>query len=194
MSGKLVLLAGPSGSGKGTLLVHVRATYPHLFYPTSWTTRAPREGEVEGKAQSGKTYRFVTVEEFKKAIDEGMFLEWDHHFNNYYGTPAQEVTAALAAGRVVFHELEVRGVKQLLEKIPREQVKVIFITAGSWDDMARRIRARQEISDEEFETRRVKYEDEMLFASEADYVLVNEDGKLEDTQKKFDESMKEILA
>lgn len=192
--GTLVLLGGPSGSGKGTLMAYVRAHYPDFFYPTSWVTRAPREGEQEGKSASGKAYHFVTVEEFKKGMEDGAFLEWDFHFNNYYGTPAKEVQDALAAGKVVFQELEVQGMKQLLKKLPREQIKIIFVTAGSWANLERRILARQEIAADELETRRIRYEDEMLFAKDADYVLVNEDGKLEDTQKHLDAIVAEIIS
>ena len=195
MSGTLILLVGPSGSGKGTLMSYIRAHYAGLVYPTSWTTRAPRAGESDGVySAAGKVYHFVSEEEFVAAKEKGEFLEWDHHFNNYYGTPAQEVKSGLAAGHVVFQELEVRGVKQLLEKLPREQIKIIFVTAGSWGELSRRILSREAVSDDELEKRRVRYEEEVLFASQADFVVINEEGKLEQTQHKLDEIMKEILA
>jgi guanylate kinase len=194
MAGKLILLAGPSGSGKGTLMAHVRRTYPQFVYPTSWTTRQPREGEQSGLSKSGKTYKFVSVGEFIEAQKEGKFLESDHHFNNYYGTPAQEVLDALAAGQTVFQELEVYGVRQILEKVPRSQIGIIFITAGSWEELAQRIRAREAMSDDEFEKRKVRYNEEMEFSTQADCVLVNREGKLEETIQKFDEALGKILA
>lgn len=195
MSGTLILLVGPSGSGKGTLMSYIRAHYAGLVYPTSWTTRAPRAGESDGVySGAGKVYHFVSEEEFVAAKEHGEFLEWDHHFNNYYGTPAKEVHEGLAAGHVVFQELEVHGVKQLLEKLPRAQIKIIFVTAGSWSELSRRILSREVVSNDELEKRRLRYEEEVLFAEEADFVLLNEDGKLEQTQHKLDEIMREIMA
>ncbi|MDZ4226404.1 MAG: guanylate kinase [Patescibacteria group bacterium] len=193
MKGKLVLLMGPSGSGKGALLSHARSMFPDLVYPTSWTTRLPREGEQDSKSASGKAYHFVSTEEFVNAKDQGVFLEWDHHFDNYYGTPAQEVRDALAAGRTVLQELEVQGVKQLLEKVPRDQTKIIFVMAGSWEDLSRRIRGRQSISEDELEKRHLRYEDEVRFMDKADYILKNEFGKLEETKQKFAELIRTII-
>jgi guanylate kinase len=192
--GTLVLLGGPSGSGKGTLMSYLRAAHPNFFYPTSWTTRAPREGEQEGKSASGKAYHFVTVEKFKEGIERGEFLEWDHHFNNYYGTPAREVQDALADGQVVLQELEVQGMIQLLDKLPRDRVKIIFVTAGAWENLERRVLAREHMGPNELEKRRLRYAEEIVFAEKADFVLVNEDGKLEETQKQLDGIIKKILA
>ncbi|MEK7613111.1 MAG: hypothetical protein AAB449_03140 [Patescibacteria group bacterium] len=179
MRGKLILLVGPSGSGKGTLFSFVRETFPAFVYPTSWTTRAPRAEE------SGKSYHFATEAEFLEAQKRGEFLETDHHFNHYYGTPARVVLEALAAGQTVFHELEIHGVKQLLSKLPREQITIIFVTAGTWDELVRRIEEREAITADELEKRRIRYEEEMLFKEQADFVLPNEHGKLEEAKNEL---------
>jgi guanylate kinase len=194
MRGKLVLLLGPSGSGKGTLLSYVRASHPDFIYPISWVTRAPRVGERDGStANNGKTYHFTTTEEFLRAKDEGFFIEWDQHFNHYYGTPAKEVNTALAEGRVVFQELEMNGAQQLLTQVPRENLRIIFITAGSWEHLLKRIAGREAVAPDELEKRRLAYEKEMEFSKNADFVIINEDGKIAETQKKLDEIIEQIV-
>ncbi len=187
MQGKLLLLVGPSGSGKGSLFAYVKEKYPTFSYPVSWTTRAPRAQE------SGKPYNFVTQESFLSAMEKGEFLETDHHFNNYYGTPAKEVANALAEGHTVFHELEVHGVRQILGKLPREQVKIIFVSAGEWDELARRITLREAVAEDELEKRRVRYEEEMQFAAEADFVLRNEQGKLEESKEELSKFIDSVV-
>ncbi|MBC7836876.1 guanylate kinase [Acetobacteraceae bacterium] len=194
MIGKLVLLMGPAGSGKGTLLSHIRERHPELAYPISWTTRAPRAGEEDGKSTNGKVYHFVSAQEFIQAKDAGAFLEWDHHFNNYYGTPVHEVQEALRVGNTVLQELEIRGVKQLLQKLPREQVKIIFVSAGTWEEVSKRALAREPIAPDELEKRHLHYQEEMLFSKNADFIIENKDGQLEEAKKRIDEVMKEILA
>ena len=184
---KLLLLVGPSGSGKGTLLSYVKEKYPEFMYPTSWTTRTKRTEE------SGKAYNFVSEQEFLNAKERGAFLEWDHHFNNYYGTPASEVLDALAQGKVVFHELEVHGVRQLLEKFPREQVKIVFVYAGSWNDLQKRIQEREAIPADELEKRRVRFEEEMAFKNEADFVIENKEGRLEETKAELSKALDSVV-
>ncbi|MBX4192268.1 hypothetical protein KW798_02160 [Candidatus Parcubacteria bacterium] len=187
MQGKLILLVGPSGSGKGTLFSFVKEKYSEFVYPTSWTTRAPRAKE------SGKTYNFVSEAEFLTAKEGDAFLETDHHYNNYYGTPAREIQEALTAGKIVFHELEINGVKQLLQKLPREQVKIIFVTAGEWSELAKRIAEREPVAPDELEKRRLHYEEEMTFLPQADFVLRNEQGKLEETKQELSTILDSIV-
>jgi guanylate kinase len=156
--------------------------------------RASRGGEDGITAHNGKAYHFVSKEEFLRAKDAGFFLEWDEHFNNFYGTPAQEVMEALEKGNIVFQEIEINGTRQILSKLPRENIKIIFVTAGSWEHLVHRIEGREAIEPNELEKRRVAYEEEMSFSSEADFVLLNEDGKLAETQTKLDEIIRNILA
>ena len=193
MQGILILLSGPSGSGKGSLVAHVRDTYPEFFQPLSWTTRAARSGEKDGTSTSGKRYRFVSKEQFEKAIEQNAFLEWAQFSNNYYGTPAQEVQDALAEGRVVFQELEIQGVEQLLTRISRQQIKMIFVNVQSWEDLQKRILGRQTISDTELQLRHERYEQELLFKEKADFVLENVYGKFEQTKNNLDSIIQRIL-
>jgi len=190
--GKIILLSGPSGSGKGTLMSFVREQHPEFVFPTTWTTRAPRPGELEGTA--GKKYHFVSVEDFKKGIEENRFLEWDHHFDNYYGTPLQEVENALAEGHTVFQELDVHGAENIRHRLSGETIKSIFVTVHSVEDLERRILERQpDMAQEELAVRKERYMQELKHKDQADYVLVNEYGQLPKTEQEFDRILKEIL-
>jgi guanylate kinase len=192
--GKIILLSGPSGSGKGTLMTFVREKYPEFIFPTTWTTRAPRPGELDGTSGSGKKYHFVSVDDFKKAIEENKFLEWDHHFDNYYGTPLPEVETALAEGHTVFQELDVHGAAQIRKRLPDETIKSIFVTVHSEDDLERRILERQpDITKEELALRKERYIQELEYKGQADYVLINEYGKLSETEAEFGRILGEIL-
>jgi guanylate kinase len=103
-------------------------------------------------------YKFLSEEEFKQWIDEGKFLEWAEYSGNYYGTLRAEVEAALAEGKTLLKEMEVQGVRQIRETLPKEQLLTVFISAGSWDALEARIRARAPISDEEVALRRKRYD------------------------------------
>jgi guanylate kinase len=192
--GRVILLSGPSGSGKGSLMAFVREAHPEFVFPTTWTTRAPRPGELDGTSGSGKKYKFVSVEEFKEAIDRNQFLEWDHHFDNYYGTPLPEVETALKEGKTVFQELDVLGATHIRERLSHERVVSIFLTVGSVEDLERRIRERQpDISAEELAVRKDRYLKELQYKDNAEYILANEYGKLTDTQAEFARVLAEIL-
>ena len=137
MKGKLILVIGPTGSGKGTLLAHIRTTLPGLVFPISCTTRAMRPGEA-----SGQTYYFVTPEEFENRVAAGEFLEWAEYGHNRYGTLKSEILPAVAAGKTVIREIEVQGARQIQQILPAQDLRIIYIDAGSWDELERRIRAR----------------------------------------------------
>lgn len=193
MKGKLILVVGPSGSGKGTLVAHLRAAFPSFVFPVSWTTRPPRPGEEAGISPSGKKYRFVTEEEFKEHVAEGGFAEWASYGGNLYGTPSSELLEPLTAGRTVLQELEIQGVAQLSAKIPASRCVVIFIDAGSWDELKKRILDRGAMSEADLEKRRVRYEEENSFKPLAQYVVENPYGKLEDTKRRLEELIRSLL-
>ena len=175
-------------------MAFVREQYPDFVFPTTWTTRAPRPGEREGTSASGKIYHFVSVDEFKQAIEENKFLEWDHHFDNYYGTPLPEVEAALAEGCTVFQELDVHGAENIQKRLSGETIKSIFVTVHSVEDLERRILERQpDITQEELAVRKERYLKELQYKDQADYVLVNEYGKLPETEQEFARILREIL-
>ena len=118
--GKLILVTGPSGVGKKTLIDHVLENIPDCVFSVSATTRAPRPGEVDGRE-----YHFLTETAFKEKIQGGAFAEWARYGDSYYGTPYSSIEGALDAGKNVLLELEVQGAKQLMKKTP--DVLSIFI-------------------------------------------------------------------
>lgn len=183
--GKLILVMGPSGSGKGSLLAFLRSRYTDIVFPTTWTTRPPREGERDNEPNtaSGKTYHFVSREVFTDALKAGAFLESAEYGGNWYGTPKAEVMDALGAGKTVLQELEIQGVRQIKAALSDTAPAVIFIDAGSWDNLKRRILSRGPMEDEELEKRRKRYEEEIASKPEADFMVENREGALEAAQE-----------
>jgi guanylate kinase len=151
---------------------------PELVFPVSCTTRVPRPGEVEGEK-----YHFVTQEEFESRRASGEFLEWAPYGGNYYGTLKSQILQPLAIGKTVVREVEVQGARQILALMP--EVAIIFIDAGSWEHLERRIQARAPISDVELLARRKRYEDETTFKNQADAIVYNPNGGLEQAKKDF---------
>jgi len=180
MKGKLILVVGPSGSGKGTLINHIKPLFPSIRYPRSCTTRAMRDGEVDGES-----YYFLSVDEFKKRIDEGQFLEWAEYGGHYYGTLQSEVLPVFEQGGVALKELEVQGARQIRQKVEKDDLVIIFISAGSWADMETRIRSRGTMPEDELVKRRARYDDEVSFMPEADFVIQNSIGKLDEAKAAF---------
>ena len=111
--GRLVVLSGPSGVGKGTLLRHLRERHPHLYLSTSATTRSPRPGE-----KHGVHYYFVSRETFEHMIHADELLEWAEFSNNYYGTPRQPVEVQIERGNQVILEIELKGARQVARAFP----------------------------------------------------------------------------
>lgn len=179
MQGKLILVVGPTGSGKGTLIEHALAVYSDLVFPVSATTRSPRPGE-----EDGVNYHFLAKEEFERKVAAGEFLEWAEYGGNYYGTPSAEVLPVIESGKFMLHDIEVQGARQVLDLHPNEAV-AIFIDAGSWEALAERVRARAPISEEELAKRKVHYDDEVTFTNRAAFVVKNENGKLEEAKTDF---------
>ncbi len=177
--GKLVIVFAPSGSGKGTLIEHVKNHFKDkVVFPVSYTTRQIRPGEKEGDV-----YHFVSAEDFKEKINEEFFLEWAEYSGNLYGTPRDEITKHIEAGDLVLREVEIQGANSISRLMPKEDLISIYIDAGSWEDLRRRIEARAPLSGEELELRRRRFEKEILFKDEADFVISNKDGELESAQK-----------
>lgn len=189
LTGTFVVVVGSSGSGKGTLIRHLKTSFPNVVFPSSHVTRPMRENESEGFP-----YHFLSVEEFEKNIAEDKFLEWAQFSGNYYGTLSESILPHLTKGEVVIKELEVQGVRLLLEKLPRHVLKIVFIDAGNWEEYAEaRIHARAPISEGELAARRKRYEDEQTFKTEADFVVQNKDGDLEIAKKQFEEIIRSII-
>lgn len=178
--GKLFLILGPSGSGKGTVMNYLKKTFPQAVFPISCTTRLPRPGE-----QDGHVYHFITAEEFQKKIDAGEFLEWAVvHHNHTYGTLKQPIRKALAAGKTVIREVDMQGVQSIRQLLPKEQVVSIFITAPSWENLKQRILKRSALPPAELQQREKSFHREMEFAKECDYIVLSEEGKIDEYCKK----------
>ncbi|GHG07758.1 guanylate kinase [Deinococcus piscis] len=166
--GLLLVITGASGVGKGTL----RADWlkdQDVFYSTSWTTRAPREGEREGV-----DYVFVDRETFMDHIARGEFLEHAEFVGNHYGTPLAPIRDAIASGKDVVLEIEVEGARQVRERLGREAV-MIFIMPPSLEELRRRLEGRATETPDRIEKRLARAEVEMGQTSMFDYVVVNDD-------------------
>lgn len=175
-AGKLFLILGPSGSGKGTVIDYLRKEFPNAVFPLSCTTRTPRPGEKDGQV-----YNFLTKEEFQKKIGTGDFLEWAIvHHDNYYGTLKQPILDALKAGKTVIREVDMQGVKSISKLLPRDQMVAIFITAPSWENLKQRILGRSNIPEEELNQREDSFKREMEFSRDCDFVVMSKEGKIEE--------------
>ncbi|MDB5378346.1 MAG: guanylate kinase [Rubritepida sp.] len=164
----LVLSAAP-GAGKTSISRELLATEAHLSLSISATTRAPRPGEEEGKH-----YFFKTQDEFAAMVGEGAFIEHASFLGRSYGTPRAPVEQALAAGRDVLFDIEWQGHRLLRAALP-DDVVGIFLLPPSIRELERRLRHRDQDSDEEIALRVAAARDEIAHWDEFDHVLVNED-------------------
>lgn len=187
--GKFILVVGPTGSGKSGLLTYLQEKHPEFVFPISCTTRQPRPGEV-----NGEKYYFITKEEFEQRELNGEFLEWAAYGGNYYGTLKSEIVPALEAGKTVVREVEVQGARQIQEMMPPNDLRIIFIDAGAWESLERRVLARAPMSDVELLARRKRYEDEVTFKEHATRIVPNMDGEFEQTKVEFEKAVLELAA
>ena len=163
--GKLIVISGPSGVGKGTALGIAMEQKPELTFSVSATTRQPRPGEVEGKS-----YYFVTPEKFREMIARDEFLEYDEHNKTFYGTPRAQVEQKRQHGPVLL-DIDPMGAKKVKDKVP--DVVLIFIMPPSVEELERRLRGRGDTSEEQIQIRLDRAKWEMEQRAWYDYVLVN---------------------
>lgn len=187
--GIFVLVVGSSGSGKNTLISAAREANPALAFAVSATTRPMREGEVDGV-----NYHYLTVEEFTAKVAAGQFLEWAEYGGNRYGTLRSELEPKLARGQIILKDIEVQGVRQIREILPRAEYRTIFIDAGSWEELVERIQLRAPMSASEIQARHTRYDDERTFMNEADYVVSNKEGERESAKAAFTRIVTELGA
>ena len=166
--GKLIVLAGPSGVGKGAIVARLLAALPDLELSISATTRQPRAREDEGRH-----YHFVERQTFDDMIDADGFLEWADIFGERYGTPREPVARALAEGRDVLVEIDVQGARQV--KAAEPEAFMVFITPPSLDELGRRLRTRGSETEQQISRRLAKARDELAAEPEFDVTVVNDD-------------------
>lgn len=166
--GILFVISSPSGGGKGTLIRRILTHLPRLGYSVSWTTRAPRQGET-----NGRDYHFVTTEEFDAARERGEFLEWALVHGNLYGTSLKVVERELAAGRDIVLEIDVQGAATV-RRTGIEAVS-IFILPPSFEILRRRLIGRQSENSEALAVRLQNSRGEVEDYREFDYLVLNDD-------------------
>ncbi|MBD2343998.1 guanylate kinase [Anabaena subtropica] len=168
LSGKLIVLTGPSGVGKGTLMRSLLQRHPELYYSVSATTRAPRPGEIDGK-----NYYFISRSKFEQLLAQGEFLESAEFAGNYYGTPREAVLNQVQSGQLVVLEIELEGARQVRTSFP--EALSIFILPPSFEELENRIRGRGQDSEEAIARRLQRAKEEIQAADEFDLQIVNDD-------------------
>ncbi len=166
--GRIIILSGPSGVGKGTILREVMRRNPKLRFSVSATTREPRPGEVEGVH-----YYFVDKPGFEKMIEEGQLLEHAYYAGNYYGTPEKGIDKALEEGYSVVLEIDVQGALQVLQRRP--DAISIFIAPPSFEELTRRLNGRGDTALEVAGLRLHIALQECATATQYQYIIINDD-------------------
>lgn len=186
--GKLVVISGPSGVGKGTVINLLKEIYKNnndkLYLSISCTTRSPREGEVEGIS-----YYFISYEEFIKRIEEGDFLEYNKYgTGKYYGTPKSITLDYLSKGYDVILEIDINGYKQIKERFP--DCVGIFIMPPSRKELYARLKNRNTETEDVIKTRLETAKEEIKNRFIYDHIIVNENNKSDVTAEKIYKIMK----
>ena len=174
---KLIIITGPSGVGKGTVVKELLDRNKDIWLSISATTRNPRVGENDGL-----NYYFISEERFKDMIDKKEFLEWAQFAGNYYGTPLSTVNEKIEKGFIVLLEIEVEGAKQIKEKFPESLS--IFLLPPSKEELEKRIRNRGTDKEEAIDRRLSRANYEIASSNQFDFVLTNHD---------VDETVKEVF-
>jgi guanylate kinase len=169
MTGKLIIFAAPSGSGKTTIVKHLLDLGLNLSFSISATTRAKRDNETDGV-----DYFFLTKEAFQAKVKENAFLEWEEVYEGtYYGTLKTEVDKELAQGKNILFDIDVKGALNI-KKIYGNQAMALFVKPPSIEILEERLRIRNTESEETFKTRIGKAAFELNFEDQFDITIINE--------------------
>jgi guanylate kinase len=178
MSGNLYIIAAPSGAGKTSLVSALLAGHHDIALSVSYTTRAPRPGEVDHRE-----YHFISEAEFLAMIARGEFLEHANVFGNRYGTSAPWIRGQTASGKDLLLEIDWQGAQQVRRQIP--DAIGVFVLPPSMQELERRLRNRGQDSEDVIQRRLAAARDEISHAGEFDYVIINKD---------FDEALADLAA
>lgn len=169
MSGKMIVICAPSGTGKSTLLSRLKSDIPDLVWSVSCTTRPIRTGE-----EHGKDYYFIKAETFEKQIADHEFIEWARVHSNYYGTSKRFVNEGLDKKWKMLFDLDVQGA-DAMKKIYGDEAKVIFIEPPSVEELEKRLRTRGTDSDQVIIERIENARKELLRKHDFDFIIMNDD-------------------
>lgn len=166
---KLLLFCGPSGSGKTTIVHDLLASDSRLKFSVSATTRNKRANETDGK-----DYHFISVDEFKKRIDNDEFVEWEEVYTNgFYGTLKSEIDSIWSEGKIPVFDVDVEGGIKI-KSIYGEQLLAVFVRPPSIEELHKRLIARNSETPESFKARIAKSEHELTYADKFDHIIVND--------------------
>lgn len=164
-----VVLVGPSGVGKGTIVSQIKQTFPEVHLSISATTRDPRPLELDGV-----NYYFIDDAEFDALVNSDALLEWAHvHGQNKYGTPRGPIEKALETGKPVLFEIDIQGARQIKQSMP--EVRTVFLLPPDWDELVRRLRERGTESEEQIQQRLETAFGELAAKDEFDVRIINRD-------------------
>jgi guanylate kinase len=177
-TGRLYVIAAPSGAGKTSLVKALMEREPRLRFSVSYTTRKARANEIDGR-----DYHFITAARFQEMVDRGEFLEHARVFDNFYGTGVHAVADALAAGGLVLLEIDWQGARQVRERLP--DARTIFILPPATQALEQRLNARSTDSDAVIQRRLQDARRDISHFSEFDYVVIND---------RFDQAVEDLHA
>jgi len=165
---KLIVITGPSGVGKGSLVKQLLEKYKNIWLSVSATTRTPREGEIDGE-----DYFFWTKDKFETILKNNGFLEWAEFAGNFYGTPSHQVDSQLSMGRTVLLEIELEGARQI--RSSSSECLQVFIAPPTFEELELRIRKRGTDAASAVKSRLERAKEEMKAQNEFDAVVINDE-------------------
>jgi len=170
---KMIVFVGPRGVGKDTLARHLEAVFDKCKWAVATTTRDKRPGEVETEH-----YFYITNEEFAQKIKDEDFVEWDHHFNAYYGTSRSMLEDMWSKGQIPVKDIDFKGATKL-KKILKDSILVVFVKTSSFGVLEERIRLRgidnPKLLESELRDAKERYAEEVKFEKDADITVINDD-------------------